>query len=1174
MHTRASFSAQNDAPSGVSESPASARIIRNVFGGARDAKVTSRAGSAGSLWSSADVPLYLDRCDERSYSSSSANRCRSDPYLSHDAHLDATQQRRGSRARRNSNASMLEELIENEARSNWRSRSRAGSSASGWVITVDAENSRALRKSSYDAHSGSAQAFPASISSSPSSSILCRRDFSQSSSSQRKRPAPLKLDQMTSIVHGNTFPASVSTVSNFDAAPTPRVADCATLTSSETYNEGEPPTKAQLLDPAIISSGDAFHEARITIDENIYSKAKHFFDSSYSMEMRSQLALHTLARPELLVAPDELTECHSRFSMESDDVDSNDLSDDIQWPESSSRQSQCLRPHASNISFESSLTSPDTTTLCRIGKHIGSLALSDTVDSIPSSERHDLPLTPPHTANNSALLTPKNSKERVPRASSFSSTQRVRERGPQRRPTTTSALVTPAASPSKMRLYHHAHATSDQEVLRRMKTSSEDDPDRLSFLQDNSARFNQRTPTSPRSPMSPRFLRSPHLPERINEGIPMGTFTSPRFGQFDQLDATTRRLVSMSVTPDNSTCSVATTQTDSIRAYSDDALSKQGTKSGRGHGAALLFQKLSQSIGTDKLRRPSLPTEVLAATTHALRCPNRPDDQSLLSHQISEAGQSPFSGTAQGTESRIRLASTASGYSHSGTRSITPSSEHCHTHRNLSLERAQTTSTGKSSKSKATWSAHLSHGLVLHIDRGNNRSAWHMRYSRYDPFGRSESLCAAKGRLGLRQRASLGFLSGRSRSSAANAYAIADSLSGTEQMGILEFEAEEGHASTSTTSGFPLPLTAHVHGHNPPLVLKHLTVGRDSVDLMTKQAPPLSPELGTHVISGSERAGKVAWRFQYSVEELLCTGQDRSFDDRSHISESEKSVPSSQVFASARIVRPIRFWCSTTLFDPARARKAPTVDSFKNHVGPSAESPLSAVGQLAGRQPSILTSENASSLEDQIFRRDSRRFGTLFPGDSDPLRKYGARSASLSGHVPLPQVPIEQTLPRRCEGASGLGRSHTTGNRSQIRYRGSPGVQAAGEVCSHEHQAVAAHHRGADHEKAKQEHIASLRRPTASEAVKLAYMSSHRRDQDSEVGTAPMSSDEAGFSRRQSEQSHAGGSSSTTRTPSPYVGYRHAEPVSPLRSRRYGVVALTQQDIGLQAGPHQGPFWI
>ncbi|CAD6903352.1 unnamed protein product [Tilletia controversa] len=203
-------------------------------------------------------------------------------------------------------------------------------------------------------------------------------------------------------------------------------------------------------------------------------------------------------------------------------------------------------------------------------------------------------------------------------------------------------------------------------------------------------------------------------------------------------------------------------------------------------------------------------------------------------------------------------------------------------------------------KSKGGWASHLSGGLTLHIDQDSQRSVQiNLSYLSYDPFGGSDALVPVN-------------VEGVGRPSTPKRSSRFPKADEDDQTGILEFGPMHGvdegwvFQSSSGTSAAPM--------------LRHLTVGPElKADILTRQAKLNLCTDGVHEVFGSEKKGKLGWRFMYRVEPCL-GGSGRS------------------VASGEKILRPLKFLCSATLLDPSRAQKSRLINLVRKQVNANLES--------------------------------------------------------------------------------------------------------------------------------------------------------------------------------------------------------------------------------------------
>ncbi|KAL9933176.1 hypothetical protein V8E36_007894 [Tilletia maclaganii] len=161
-------------------------------------------------------------------------------------------------------------------------------------------------------------------------------------------------------------------------------------------------------------------------------------------------------------------------------------------------------------------------------------------------------------------------------------------------------------------------------------------------------------------------------------------------------------------------------------------------------------------------------------------------------------------------------------------------------------------------KSKGGWASHLSGGLTIHIDQDNHRSVQiNLSYLNYDPFGRSETLVPP------------GTDGSRPATPKRSKTALKASAAGEgddDATGILEFGpiagAEDGwvfqHHTTGSSSSSSAPILKHLTV-GPEI----------KTDVLTRQAKLQLGVDGVHEVCGCEKRGKLGWKFVYRVEPCL-----------------------------------------------------------------------------------------------------------------------------------------------------------------------------------------------------------------------------------------------------------------------------------------------------------------
>lgn len=333
---------------------------------------------------------------------------------------------------------------------------------------------------------------------------------------------------------------------------------------------------------------------------------------------------------------------------------------------------------------------------------------------------------------------------------------------------------------------------------------------------------------------------------------------------------------------------------------------------------------------TDEWRNHAASTQPASATGPLLRSrrPSRADTTSSSVH----SGQS-FLQTPQ--HSSFNLSSTSS------------------------LHRPSTPKSPARPKSRGDgWASHLASGVTLHIDQEGHRSALiNMTYLSYDPFGRPESLLANS------DAASRPPTPKRPKSRG-------DRDSKEEQVGILEF-GMVGNQSW--------PYHHSIMEAAP--ILRHLTIGTDTKgDLLSRQAALAIRNNGVHAVSGSERKGKLAWRFVYAVEDRansdgkLVAGDKVRRRNGSQVFHRRQALTACSV-TCYQSLRPISFSCSATLLDPHRARKSRLLTMVRKQVVPNLSStpvsPLPSPPQQTAHLPSSLPSPSRSHPSMRMSSKES-----------------------------------------------------------------------------------------------------------------------------------------------------------------------------------------------------------
>lgn len=714
----------------------------------------------------------------------------------------------------------------------------------------------------------------------------------QTSTPQKKRPARLHLtrsshsgmDMEDRNANTSDVPISVSTGSHLTLQSTSVKSK---LSAGESGSDDRP-RKPSTSPAAILNK----RSPRVAQPAELYRHAERYFDPSYSM----------IPAPPAVPAHMPLpTPAMARMSRFSDDSNiTNDDADSLVAPAEDTANGSYARSQHSHSSAESS--SPPEVDDTNAHLLEAGLARPSVV-----TEKYDgkEPMTPLRVAM--SLATPSSSSPIVqtPTPSKLDAPATIR------RPSTTDTNVTPK-SPQRPPRIRHAHTSSDQELLRRLKTETGTQSaatkaeDKLAFLH---------------APAPPMAGFSPPSPKRgALFGLRIRAVSTPRLRQSRSAsqDGTSVPASNMEkdARPMSNNRSQHPPQAPSGRFRTPNPDDMELCQSNASNGS---LHHTHTSVGSEETtqqqprpRRPS-STEALAAAARRFRKPSRNESNTSLGTTATSVG-----------EGRQRLGSSASSQMTSDLHHMSSSTS---LRAGSRRPKASTPTSSARPKTKGGWASHLSHGLTLHIEQGNKKFACRMKYLYYDPFGRPESLCpdehqAAGGRSG--RGLSSGAGKPRSRNGSVSAGGDSEQWPEDQTMGVLEFTPDLNDGQTSPTH---MAFMTSV-SDSSPVVLKHLTIGEDTrADLITRQADLSLGKSGTHEVSGSERKGKVSWRFVFGVEDLRRDG-----------SAGVEVGGAAETVEGVRLLQPLRFSCSTTLLDPTRARKARVINMIRKQIGPRLES--------------------------------------------------------------------------------------------------------------------------------------------------------------------------------------------------------------------------------------------
>lgn len=794
------------------------------------------------------------------------------------------------------------------------------------------------------------------------------RPGSSAGPSQKKRPAPLHLAE-TSLGKNNIQIGSAIDRSRLitDVPSSVSHGSQLTLKSQKSKSKLKGTNEQQSRKPPSTSPATALPKrSPKTNSAELYKHAERFFDSSYSMassltpNSNTNLALSTPDMARLSRFSDDSHVTYEEPGNPNGPINSTSRID------LSSKRSQ-----NSHSSAESSNTPEiveqiaNAATAHLLRSAITQEARNATLTYSNGGQRKsncgsddEQPMTPLRVAM--SLATPASptflpQQQRQARLASLQQSLHPSLQSARRPSTTDSAIPSTPISPQRPNV-RHAHTSSDQEVLRRLREEAAKEEvvpplplsipaqkmdDKLAFLHGPAS--HTTVPPSPKRGalfgLRIRAVSTPKLRQAragsqdgirstINNAVQIEKDSRPTSSNRPQHppQAPSGRFRSTTITSDTDRC-------DSI-CSANSALQNGQRLSATGSDEGSLHTPGQQS----KSRRPST-SEVMAAAARRLRRPSRNGSNSSLTTPLNA-----FGSQSNVDVSRQRVGSTASSQMHSDLR---------HINSNASLrpgsrkaKNGGTPTSATRPKTKGGWASHLAHGLTLHIEQGNKKIAIRMNYQYYDPFGKPESLCTAnhvEEHPSQRQN-SIGFV--RSSFSAAagqtsrnGSFSVSNEESSDESaMGVLEFtpdipspgrEGQQNHLAYLSSES------------KDAVVLRHLTIGEDTrADLITRQADLSLKRNGVHEVSGSERKGKVSWRFEFCIEDVK-RHQDVPMDNAN--TPKLDSKPFYETIDGIKLLRPIKFSCSTTLLDPSRARKSRVINMIRKQIGPHIESHSFAV---------------------------------------------------------------------------------------------------------------------------------------------------------------------------------------------------------------------------------------
>ena len=545
------------------------------------------------------------------------------------------------------------------------------------------------------------------------------------------------------------------------------------------------------------------------------------------------------------------------------------------------------------------------------------------------------------------------------------------------RPRTSDATST--ISPTKAKpLIRHVHTSSDQELLRRMKSPSaqangpdESDQAKYDFLDSPAP-----TPTPRKLTLFGAKLRAVSTPRlraaKLQEPMGANSKEEQREIRPHPPQAPSGRFRSRTL------------------GEADHPGLVRGESGGSSSGRSNMASTPAEEAPAQRPRRPS-STEAIAAAARRLRRPSKAGTMSSSHYNssvMSLNNQSDVYGTPKSTVAFTTGSNGSQVNLEAGGRAVSSMTTLANNGPKRTVLRTQSSSGILSRpKSKGGWASHLSQGLSLHVEQGSRRHVIKMNYLSYDPFGKPESLCMAEERPITPRRP-------KSKSGQA------DHDGSEDQVGLLEF----GPSVEADVVG-QLTLSSSLDDSACAPILKHLAIGDDSKgDLITRQANLSMAHVGTHEVSGSERKGKVAWRFVYSVEECWNA--------------------SGQLLEGVKTLRPVGFSCSATLLDPSRARKSRVINMIRKQMGSHIESMPTQAATSSGNAPTKPTLESPTSSHSSGRHQSPSQGGTSIHTTTTPS---AAPTPPRPGLVPFKMSrPMVEALAARNRVSSERSSSSST----------------------------------------------------------------------------------------------------------------------------------------------------
>lgn len=851
------------------------------------------------------------------------------------------------------------------------------------------------------------------------------RPSSSAGPSQKKRPAPLHLAE-ASFVKSSGSSTDRSRVAT-DVPLSVSHGSLLTVKSQKSKMKGGNEQQQSRKPPSTSPATALPRRSPKTNSADLYKHAERFFDSSYSMAP----SLSPTVKANLALSSPDMARL-SRFSDDSH-ITYEEQTNSIGPTDHTGRQGlSSARSQNSHSSAESSNTPEiveqfaNAATLQILRSGITQEAQNATL-TYTNGQRtkygsdEEQPMTPLRVAMSLANPASPRLTEHQQNLASMQQSLNPSIHSARRPSTTDSAIPTTPKSPHRPNV-RHTHTSSDHEVLRRLREEAAKEEvipplpastvqkvdDKLAFLH---APATQPVPLSPKRGalfgLRTRAVSTPKLRQSrggsqdgsglgVNSNLQPDNHSRPTSSSRPQHppQAPSGRFRSTTINSDTERC-------DSISSV--NSVIQNGQRlSVTGSDEASLHTSGQQP----KSRRPST-SEALAAAARRLRRPSRNGSNSSLTTPLNAHGSQSVADL-----SRQRVGSSASSQIQTDLRHISSNASLRPSSRKAKSGGTPTNATRPPPKTKGGWASHLAQGLTLHIEQGNKKIAMRMNYQYYDPFGRPESLCTSNNveehhsqRRSSNGRIRNSFSTGAGQSSRNGSISVSNEENSDEStMGVLEFTPDVPSPGREGSQGSHNHLAFLSSDSRDAVILKHLTIGEDTkADLITRQADLSLRRNGVHEVSGSERKGKVSWRFEFSIEDVKRKGSG-PIDNAT--TPKMGSKPFHETIDGIKMLRPIKFSCSTTLLDPSRARKSRVINMIRKQIGSHIES-----HSFASNIENV-ESDSSAMYQSGTPLTMNQSIGSMSPPQTSPLASSRRLEAPLS----------PRSLPRSRQGSTPYAR--------------------------------------------------------------------------------------------------------------------------------------------------------